>query len=150
MKPRSFCAGASLMVAAISLAALSPHSQAQAWPNRPIRLIVPFEQGGTYDLTARLLSAHLAPVLGQPVVVENRTGAGGNIATEYVAKQPADGNTILIAGSVHVINAKTTSQLQGIPIRTPASRASVSVPPPPNISSPAPSPQRARLPGRGA
>lgn len=96
---------------ALSLAAIPVHTHAQAWPSAPIRLIVPFEPGGTYDLTGRLLSSNLAPLLGQAVLVENRPGAGGNIATEYVSKQPADGNTVLIAGSVHVINASFYDKL---------------------------------------
>ncbi len=117
MKSKYFRIATWSVAMAISFAAFSLQSHAQAWPNHPLRLIVPFEQGGTYDLTARLLSLHLVPVLGQPVLVENRAGAGGNIATEYVAKQPPDGYTILIAGSVHVINASFYDKLPYDPIK---------------------------------
>ena len=69
------------------LAALcSAHSFSQGWPNRPLHYIVPFPPGAFNDTLARTLSAELPKTLGQPVIVENRPGAGGNIATEYVAK----------------------------------------------------------------
>jgi tripartite-type tricarboxylate transporter receptor subunit TctC len=69
-----------------------------AWtPSRPLRIVVPFPAGGSFDVQARLLAEGLAPELGQPVVVENRPGAGGNVGTEYVAHQPPDGYTILVS-----------------------------------------------------
>ena len=71
---------------------------AQGYPNRAVRVIIPFPPGGAPDLTGRVLAGRLAERLGQPFVAENRTGAGGNIATEAVAKAPADGYTLL-AGS---------------------------------------------------
>jgi tripartite-type tricarboxylate transporter receptor subunit TctC len=67
---------------------------AQAWPAKPIRVIVPFAAGGNVDLTARLLAPAMQEALGQPVIVENRLGAGGMIASEMVAKSPADGYTL--------------------------------------------------------
>jgi tripartite-type tricarboxylate transporter receptor subunit TctC len=69
---------------------------AQNYPTRPVRIIVPFPPGSTPDIVGRTLSAKLQEAFGQPVVVENRTGAGGNIGTEMVAKAPADGYTLLI------------------------------------------------------
>jgi tripartite-type tricarboxylate transporter receptor subunit TctC len=79
---------------AILLGTLAP-AHAQNYPNRPIRLIVPFAAGGAVDVLARLLGGKLADQLGQPVVVENRPGAGGTLAADQVAKSPPDGYTIL-------------------------------------------------------
>ncbi len=73
--------------------------QAQAWPTHPVKLIVPFPPGGGTDLTARSVAARLADALGQPVVVENRGGAGGTIGADAVAKAAPDGYTIGIATS---------------------------------------------------
>lgn len=68
-----------------------------AFPNKPIRFIVPYAAGGATDTTARLVSKELTAILGQPVVVENKAGAGGNIGTDYVAKSTPDGYTMLLA-----------------------------------------------------
>jgi tripartite-type tricarboxylate transporter receptor subunit TctC len=68
---------------------------AQSWPSKPIRMVVAFAPGGSTDIAVRALAERMAPALGQPVVVENRAGAGGNVAAEYVLKQPADGYTVL-------------------------------------------------------
>ncbi|WP_094855050.1 Bug family tripartite tricarboxylate transporter substrate binding protein [Bordetella genomosp. 10] len=72
---------------------------AQTYPDRPIRMIVGFPPGGGVDLVARLMAAGMTKVLKQSIVVENRSGAAGNIATEYVAKAPADGYTILMGNT---------------------------------------------------
>ncbi len=84
---------------ALVLAAVSGPLQAQAWPTHPVKLIVPFPPGGGTDLTARSVAARLAETLGQPVVVENRGGAGGSIGADAVAKSAPDGYTIGIATS---------------------------------------------------
>lgn len=83
-------------VAAMLGAALRP-AAAEDWPTRPITLVVPFPAGGSMDFIGRSIGQHLTDVLGQPVIVENRVGAGGVIATNYVAKAPPDGYTILIS-----------------------------------------------------
>jgi tripartite-type tricarboxylate transporter receptor subunit TctC len=75
--------------------ALAGAAQAQGWPARPVRVVVAFAPGGSTDVAVRTLAERMAPALGQPVLVENRAGAGGNVAAEYVLKQPADGYTVL-------------------------------------------------------
>jgi tripartite-type tricarboxylate transporter receptor subunit TctC len=81
--------------ALISVLGASSSAQAQSYPYRPIRLIVPFAAGGAVDVTARLLGSKLGEEIGQPVVIENRPGAGGTLAVDVVAKSPPDGYTIL-------------------------------------------------------
>jgi tripartite-type tricarboxylate transporter receptor subunit TctC len=72
------------------------HAQAGAWPNRPVRVVVPFV-GGSMDITARIFTPRLTEIFGQPFIVENRGGAGGTVGTNHVARQPADGYTVLFA-----------------------------------------------------
>lgn len=78
---------------------------AQSWPNRPIRVIVPFPAGGGIDTVARIVAPKMAESLGQPMVIENRVGAGGTVGTEVVARAPADGHTLLAAFASHAMNA---------------------------------------------
>jgi len=87
-----------LLVFLFSAFALASTAAAQGWPARPVRMIVPYAPGGSTDITARLVAPKLQQALGQPVIVENKTGAGGTIATEFVAKAAPDGYTILMAG----------------------------------------------------
>jgi tripartite-type tricarboxylate transporter receptor subunit TctC len=82
-------------LAAAVLAFSAAFAQAQSWPAKPVRVVVAFAAGGSTDVAVRTIQDRLAQSLGQPVVVENRAGAGGNIAADYVVKQAADGYTVL-------------------------------------------------------
>ena len=86
---------AALLVAAFSLLT-APHALAQSYPAKAIRMVVPFPAGGTTDVVARLVAQRMTETMGQPVLVENRAGAGGAIGADLVAKAPADGYTILM------------------------------------------------------
>jgi tripartite-type tricarboxylate transporter receptor subunit TctC len=85
-------------ITAFSLALCASVAAAQHYPNRPIRLVVPFPAGGPIDIIGRLVAQKLGDTLGQQMVVDNRAGAGGNIGTDLVAKSPADGYTLLSGG----------------------------------------------------
>src|SRR4051812_18084796 len=86
-------------------------SWAQSYPSRPVRLIVGFVAGGGNDILARLFGQWLTERLGQPFIIENRPGAGGNIATEAVVRAPADGHTLLLVGAHNAINASLYNKL---------------------------------------
>ena len=94
-----------LAAGAAALPSVSRIARAQAYPSRPVRILVGFPAGGGSDITARLMGQRLSERLGQPFVVENRPGAATNIATEAVVRAPADGYTLLLFGSSSAINA---------------------------------------------
>jgi len=94
-----------LLIAGLASSALvSPPAPAQAWPTKPLRMIVTLPPGGIADFTARIVGPKLSEALGQPVIIENRVGAGGNIGTEFVAKAPPDGHVLLVGIGGTTIN----------------------------------------------
>ena len=100
-----------LAASAAALPAVSRMALAQAYPSRPVRIIVGFPPGGATDIQARLMGQWLSDRLGQQFIVENRAGASGNIGTEAVAKAPADGYTLLQIVTPHAINAALYTNL---------------------------------------
>lgn len=101
----------------IALLAVPLAVQAQSYPSKPIKMVVPFPAGGTVDFFARVIAPKLGDALGQQVVVENRAGAGGNIAAEFVAKAPADGYTLLMGSEIVSINTSLYSKLGYDPVK---------------------------------
>jgi tripartite-type tricarboxylate transporter receptor subunit TctC len=93
----------SSIAAASALLAPAP-SFAATWPDKPIRIVVPSSPGGSADAIARMVGERLGVALGQPIVIDNKGGGGGNIATMAVAKAPADGYTVLLTGNNHTLN----------------------------------------------
>jgi tripartite-type tricarboxylate transporter receptor subunit TctC len=100
-----------LAAGAVALPVISRIARAQTYPTRPVRLVVGFPPGGAGDIAARLMGQWLSERFGQPFVVENRPGAGGNIATEVVVRAPADGYTFLLIGAWNAINATLYERL---------------------------------------
>ena len=91
-------------LAGLAFALGSALAGAQTFPSKPVKILVGVTPGGTTDTLARFLAQQMAKELGQAVVVENRAGAGGNIAAEAVAKSPADGYTLLFVNTSHSVN----------------------------------------------
>src|SRR6185295_16901634 len=89
----------SILLALAFAAAASPVQAQTEYPNRAIRIVVGFAAGGGNDIFARLVGAKLQDLIGQPVIIENKPGAGARLANEYAANQPADGYTLLVAAS---------------------------------------------------
>ncbi len=95
------------LAGAMVLAAIAPHlagAQGVAWPTKPVKFVVPYPPGGSTDPMARLIAAKLSDSLGQPFVVENKSGASGTIGTAFVAKSPADGYTFIFVFDYHAVN----------------------------------------------
>ena len=114
-----------LAAGAAALPVVSRIAQAQGYPTRPVRIIVPFAAGGGADFLARIVGQWLAERLGRPFLIENRTGAGGNIGTEAVVNARPDGYTLLMAGQVNVINTTLYDKLNFVFHRDIAPVASV-------------------------
>ena len=100
-----------LAASAAALPAVSRFAWAQAYPSRPVRIIVGFPPGGGMDINARLIGQSLSERLGQPFVIENRPGAGGNVGTEAVVRASPDGYTLLLFGPSDTINATLYERL---------------------------------------
>src|SRR5204862_7448838 len=96
---------AAALLLGVAMTAASMAVRAQTYPDRPLRLVVGFPPGGSGDFLARIIADELTREIGQPVVVDNKPGAGSNIAAEHVARAASDGYTILLAGNfTHAIN----------------------------------------------
>ena len=105
-------------LAVLALMWMSGTARAQAWPSKPIRLVSPFPPGAVVDTLCRTLAPPLGEALGQPVVVENRSGAGGNVGMDFVAKAAADGYTIGMGGiATHGINPSVYARMPFDPVR---------------------------------
>jgi tripartite-type tricarboxylate transporter receptor subunit TctC len=98
----------SLIAAAILIAAIGP-AAAQSWPSKPVRVIVPFTAGSAVDIVARAVMEQVSTQIGQPIIVENRGGAGGTLGVGMVAKADPDGHTILVHSATHAVTASTYS-----------------------------------------
>ncbi|MCJ0762169.1 tripartite tricarboxylate transporter substrate binding protein [Variovorax terrae] len=105
------------LLAVLAAPLLAAAALAQPYPNHPVRLVVPFPPGGGFDGIARPFAERLSAALGQPVVVDNRAGAGGNIGTESVARSPADGYTLLFANDYLGTNPNLYKGLKYDPLR---------------------------------
>jgi tripartite-type tricarboxylate transporter receptor subunit TctC len=115
-----------LAAGAAALPAVSRIARAQAYPSRPVRIIAGFAPGGGVDIVARLIGQWLSERLGQQFIIENRPGAGTNIATEAVVRAPPDGYTLLLVGPTHTVNATLYERLNYNFIRDIAPIASIS------------------------
>src|SRR5215471_18590988 len=114
-----------LAAGAAALPAMTRIARAQAYPSRPVRVIVNASAGGADDVVARLIGQKLSERLGQQFVIENRPGAGGNIATEAAVRAPADGYTLLFVNSINAVNASVYDNLKFNFIRDIAPVASI-------------------------
>lgn len=100
-----------LFLTFVSALLIAGNALAQSFPNRPVRVIVAFPPAGGADVVMRVLQPKFSELLGQPVIIENRPGAGGNIGTEAAARSPADGYTVLVASAAQAINNTLTKNL---------------------------------------
>src|SRR5258705_2346350 len=101
-----------LAAGAAALPAVSRFAWAQAYPSRPVRIVVGFPAGGGTDILTRLIGQLLLERLGQPFIIENRPGAASNIATEAVGRAPADGHTLLMVDGASATNATLYNDLR--------------------------------------
>ncbi|NBR29516.1 MAG: tripartite tricarboxylate transporter substrate binding protein, partial [Betaproteobacteria bacterium] len=105
------------LCAAAAACALALPVLAQQYPNKPIRLIVPFPPGGGNDIVARTINIKLPSLLGQNLIIDNRAGAGGNLGAELAAKAPADGYTLFIANNSLITNLSLYAKLPYEPFK---------------------------------
>lgn len=111
-------AARALLACSLALAAVA-HAQPQAegYPSKPVKVIVPFSAGGVVDSVARIISERLSTQYGKPFIVENKTGAGGSIGTDYVAKSAADGYTLLAVSPSHAVAPALQKSISWNPVR---------------------------------
>jgi tripartite-type tricarboxylate transporter receptor subunit TctC len=107
-----------LLAMALSMAAWAAPASGQPYPNKPVKLIVPFAPGGFTDVVARILGQKLTLALGQPFVIENKAGAGSTIGTDFVAKSAPDGYTLVMVSSTHVISPWIYKTMPYDPLRS--------------------------------
>ncbi len=105
------------LLCALPICLAATPANAQTYPTKPIRMIVPFAPGGGTDILARIIGQQLADAWGQPVNVENRAGASGNLGTELVARSAPDGHTLVMAINTHAVNASLYSKLPFDPVK---------------------------------
>src|SRR2546423_11904894 len=106
------------LLAFVFLLVSSASALAQSYPAKPIKIVVPFPAGGIADLYARLIGARLTDAWGQPIVIENRTGAGGNIGADAVAKSPPDGYTLVMGSfGTHAVNVSLFATMPYDPVK---------------------------------
>src|SRR5437879_8313506 len=98
-------------IAAVALTAAASHAWAQAYPSKPVHVIISFSPGSSTDIVGRVVAQKLAEMWGQPVLAENRAGAGGSIGTAFVAKAAADGYTLLIDSNAHTVTPSIYAKL---------------------------------------
>jgi tripartite-type tricarboxylate transporter receptor subunit TctC len=110
------------LAAALALLCGMPAVAQEAWPARPVRLVVGFPAGGPTDIPARIIAEKLRSQLGQPLVVENRSGAGGRIALDHVLSQPRDGHTLLVCTYIDALNTMSASRPYGLGEMAPISQ----------------------------
>jgi len=106
-----------MILCAIALLAIALQAHAQSYPTRPIRIVVPFGPGGFTDVAARILQKELAPAIGQPIVIENKPGAGSTIGTTDVARSAPDGYSLVMISTTHVISPHLYKQMPYDPIK---------------------------------
>jgi tripartite-type tricarboxylate transporter receptor subunit TctC len=102
----------------LALAIIAPLAAAQGYPAKPVKLIIPFSPGGSNDIVGRMAAAQLGERLGQPVIVDNRTGAGGTIGTEAAAKSPPDGYTVFLVSVAYAFNTSIYKKLPYDPVKS--------------------------------
>src|SRR2546425_12874250 len=98
-------------IAAMALAAAASQASAQGYPSKPVHVIISFTPGSSTDIVGRIVSQKLSEIWGQPVLAENRAGAGGSIGSKAVAKAAPDGYTLVINSNAHTVNAAICASL---------------------------------------
>src|SRR3989442_11405027 len=108
---------AAVLACAAALIGSDPALAADAWPSKPVTIVVSFPPGGATDLVGRILATELGTTFKQTFIVENRPGVGGQLGTEYVARRPNDGYTLLVSATGHVIAPSIQAKVNYLPVR---------------------------------